>query len=141
MAETVHLEVVTRRRRVLAVDADFVELPGVLGALGVLPGHTPLLTALGIGELMYRSDHAEEYLAVRGGFAEILPDRVTVLAEAAEEPGEIDIEAALRERKEAEAALRTADAAELDRLRARLQLAVTRLQVAGRAGRGRGSAV
>ncbi len=141
MAETVHLEVVTRRRRVLAVDADFVELPGVLGALGVLPGHTPLLTALGIGELMYRRDHAEEYLAVRGGFAEILPDRVTVLAEAAEEPAEIDVEAARRDREEAEAALRTADAAELDRLRARLQLAVTRLQVAGRAGRGRGGAV
>ena len=136
MAETVHLEVVTRSRRVLSVDADFVELPGVLGALGVLPGHTPLLTALGIGELMYRRDHGEEYLAVQGGFAEILPDRVTVLAEGAEEPGEIDVEAARREREEAEAAMRTADAAELDRLRAKLQLAVTRLQVATRAGRG-----
>jgi len=73
---------------------------------------------------------------VQGGFAEILPDRVTVLAEGAEEPGEIDVEAARREREEAEAAMRTADAAELDRLRAKLQLAVTRLQVATRAGRG-----
>ena len=136
MAETVRLEVVTRDREVLSVDADFVELPGVLGALGVLPGHTPLLTQLGIGELMYRQDHAEAYLAIRGGFAEIMPDRVTVLAEGAEAPGEIDVEAAERERREMEEALKTADAAELDRMRARLQLAVTRLQVAARASRG-----
>ena len=133
MAETVRLEVVTRTREVLSVDAEFVELPGVLGALGVLPGHTPLLTELGIGELMYRRDHAESYLAIQGGFAEVLPDRVTVLAEGAEAPSEIDVEAAERERQEMEAAMRTADAAELDRMRARLQLAITRLQVAARA--------
>ena len=135
MAETVHLDVVTRTRLVLSVDADFVELPGVLGALGVLPGHTPLLTKLGIGELMYRRDRAEAYLAIRGGFAEIMPDRVTVLAEGAEAPGEIDVEAAERERREMEEALKTADGAELDRMRARLQLAVTRLQVASRTSR------
>ena len=132
MADTVHLEVVTRTRRVLSVDVEFVELPGVLGALGVLPGHTPLLTQLGIGELMYRRDHAEEYLAIRGGFAEVMPDRVTVLAEGAEAPSEIDVEAAEKERREMEEALKTADAAELDRMRARLQLAVTRIQVASR---------
>ncbi len=135
MAERLRLEVVTQSRRVLATEADFVELPGIEGALGVLPGHTPLLTALGIGELMFRRDHAEEYLAISWGFAEVLPDRVTVLAEVAETPEEIDVEAAERERAEAEAALRTVEAAELDVMLARLHMAVTRLRVAAR-GRG-----
>jgi len=135
MAHRIRLEVVTRSRRVLEAEADFVELPGVEGALGVLPGHTPLLTALGIGELMYRRDHAEEYLAISWGFAEVLPDRVTVLAEVAETPAEIDVEAARRDQEEAEAALRTAGAVELDRMLAKLEMAVTRLRVASR-GRG-----
>jgi len=131
VADRLHLEVVTQTRRLLDVHVEEVQLPGVLGALGVLPGHTPLLTSLGIGELMYRSDHRESYLAIQWGFAEVLPDRVTVLATVAETPEEIDVEGAERDLHEAEAALKTADAVELERMRARLQMAVTRLQVAG----------
>ncbi len=134
MAGGLHLDVVTQTRRLLSAEVDEVQLPGALGALGVLPGHTPLLTSLGIGELMYRTDHRESYLAIQWGFAEVLPDRVTVLATVAETPEEIDVEAAERERAEAEAALKTADAVELERMRARLQMAVTRLQVAKHRG-------
>ncbi len=134
MAGSLRLEVVTRTRRVVDATADEIQLPGTLGMLGVLPGHTPLLTTLGTGELMYRTDHRESYLAIQGGFAEVLPDRVTVLATVAEEPGEIDIQLAERERADAEAALASVDAADLERMRAKLELAVTRIRVARRAG-------
>ena len=134
MGGTLHLEVVTQTRKVLEEDVLEVQLPGVLGMLGVLPGHTPLLTTLGIGELMYRKDHREAYLAIQWGFAEVLPDRVTVLATLAEAPEEIDVESAERDQREAEAALATVDAADLDRMRAKLELAITRLQVARRRG-------
>lgn len=130
MAKPLHLEVVTQTRRLLDLDVDEVQLPGTLGALGVLPGHTPLLTSLGIGELMYRTDHRESYLAIQWGFAEILPDRVTVLATVAETPEEIDVTQAEKEKEEAEAALKTADMVELEKMRANLQMAITRLQVA-----------
>jgi len=132
VAGALHLEVVTRARRVVDAEVDEVQLPGALGMLGVLPGHTPLLTTLGTGELMYRSDHRESYLALQWGFAEVLPDRVTILAEVAEEPGEIDVELAEKDRAEAEAALANVGPAELERMRAKLELAVTRLQVARR---------
>ncbi|HHQ49515.1 MAG TPA: F0F1 ATP synthase subunit epsilon [Acidobacteria bacterium] len=130
MAGALHLEVVTQSRRVVEADVDEVQLPAALGMIGVLPGHTPLLTTLGTGELAYRTDHRESYLAIQWGFAEVLPDRVTVLATVAEEPGEIDVEAAERERAEAEAALANVGPVELDKMRAKLELAVTRLQVA-----------
>jgi len=132
VAGSLHLEVVTQSRRVVEAEVDEVQLPGALGMLGVLPGHTPLLTTLGTGELMYRSDHRESYLAIQWGFAEVLPDRVTILAQVAEEPGEIDVSLAEKERAEAEAALANTGPAELERMRAKLELAVTRLQVAGR---------
>ena len=130
MDGSLRLEVVTRTRKVLDEEVAEVQLPASLGMLGVLPGHTPLLTTLGIGELMYRKDHRESFLAIQWGFAEVLPDRVTVLAALAEAPEEIDVEAAEREQQEAEAALATVDAADLERMRAKLELAVTRLQVA-----------
>lgn len=132
MSDTVHLEIVTPHRRVLAIDIDFVEIPGALGVLGVLPGHTPLLTSLGIGELMYRQGRSEHSIAVSSGFAEILPDRVTVMAEIAELPGEIDVEAAEREREEAAHSLRDVAPEDLVAARARLRLAETRLHVAER---------
>ena len=130
MPNRLHLEVVTQVRRLLDLEVDEVQLPGTLGALGVLPGHTPLLTSLGIGELMYRTDHRESYLAIQWGFAEILPDRVTVLATVAETPEEIDVSQAERDKHEAEAALKTVDMVELEKMRAKLQMAITRLQVA-----------
>jgi F0F1-type ATP synthase, epsilon subunit (mitochondrial delta subunit) len=67
VAGGLHLDVVTQTRRLLSAEVDEVQLPGALGALGVLPGHTPLLTSLGIGELMYRTDHRESYLAIQWG--------------------------------------------------------------------------
>ncbi len=134
MAGTLKLEVVTPNRRVLTADAEEVQLPGALGALGVLPGHTPLLTSLDIGELMYRVGHRETYLALQWGFAEVLPDRVTVLATVAERPEEIDVAAAQQARVEAETALKGADANELERMTAHLKMAMTRLRVAGRLG-------
>jgi len=132
VSQRLRLEVVTQVRRLVDLEVDEVQLPGTLGALGVLPGHTPLLTSLGIGELMYRTDHRENYLAIQWGFAEVLPDRVTVLATVAETPEEIDVGQAERERAEAESALKTADMVELERMRAKLQMAITRLQVARR---------
>ena len=89
MAEgKLELQVVTPERLVLAEPVDEVVLPGSEGYLGVLPGHAPLLTALGVGEVEYRVAGKKHFLAVAGGFAEVLRDRVIVLAETAERPEE-----------------------------------------------------
>ncbi len=133
MAEgRLHLTVVTPTRTAVAADVDEVTLPGALGALGILPGHTPLLAALRIGELSYRQGVREHFLAIQWGFAEVAGDRVTVLAEVAELPEEIDVEQAQSDKQEAEAAMRTASGTDLDTQRAKLQAAVTRLTVAAR---------
>jgi len=84
LPESIHLEVVTPDKRVVSEVVDAVVLPGSEGSLGVLPGHTPLLTTLGIGELAYSRGGAKGYVAIAWGFAEVLPDRVSVLAEIAE---------------------------------------------------------
>ncbi len=91
MGRAIQLEVVTPDRSVLEVETDEVVLPGEEGYLGVRPGHTPLLTALTNGEFCYVQGGTRHYAAVRGGFAEVLPDRVSVLTEAAEMSGEIDV--------------------------------------------------
>ncbi len=135
MAAALLLQVVTPGRAVVDETVDEVQLPGALGELGVLPGHTPLLAALSTGELTYRSRGTRETLAVAGGFAEVLPDRVTVLADSVERADEVDVAAARAERVAVEAAMRTASAEELDGLSARLRLAETRLRVAERARR------
>lgn len=133
MAEgRLHLTVVTPTRTAVAAEVDEVTLPGALGALGILPGHTPLLAALRIGELSYRQGVRERYLAIQRGFAEVAGDRVTVLAEIAELPEEIDLEQAQSDKHAAELAMKTASGAELDRQRALLEAAVTRITVAGR---------
>jgi F-type H+-transporting ATPase subunit epsilon len=121
---------VTPRRKVLEIEVDEVRLPGTLGELGVLPGHTPLLTSLGVGPLTYFEGRDTSRLAIRDGFAEILPDRVTVLARVAERPDEVDVEAARHDVVSAEEALRTASSEELDELNARLRMAATRLEIA-----------
>ena len=131
MADRLLLELVTPERRVLSEEVVEVRIPGVLGELGVLPGHTPLLTALGTGPLTYTQGGREHRLALQGGFAEVLPDRVTVLAQIAELPAEIDLEAARRQLAEAEAALPKAAAESLDAISDALRLAVTRLEVGG----------
>lgn len=100
-----HLTIVTRDRKVLEAEVDEVVLPGAEGALGILPGHTPLLAVLRIGELMYRAEGRTRHLAISWGFAEVLADRVIVLAEGAFLPSEVDRATAERERVEAEKAI------------------------------------
>jgi F-type H+-transporting ATPase subunit epsilon len=131
VADRLLLELVTPERRVLSEEVVEVRIPGLLGELGVLPGHTPLLTALGTGPLAYTQGGREHRLALQGGFAEVLPDRVTVLARVAELPAEIDLEAARRQLAEAEAALPKAAAESIDALTDAVRLAVTRLEVGG----------
>jgi len=131
MADRLLLELVTPERRVLSEEVVEVRIPGVLGELGVLPGHTPLLTALGTGPLAYTQAGVEHRLAVQGGFAEVLPDRVTVLARVAELPAEIDLDAARRQLAEAESRLPKAAAEDVDEVSDALRLAVTRLDVGG----------
>lgn len=99
------LTIVTRERKVLETDADEVVLPGSEGALGILPGHTPLLAILRIGELSYHSEGRVHRLAISWGFAEVLADRVIVLAEGAFLASEVDRATAERERTEAERSL------------------------------------
>jgi F-type H+-transporting ATPase subunit epsilon len=129
VAEGLLLEVVSPARRLLSEEVDEVRIPGVLGELGVLPGHTPLLTALGTGPVSFTKASRERMLVVQGGFAEVLPDRVTVLARIAETPEEVDVDAARRELGEAEAALPTAGADEIDQLSDRVRLANTRIEI------------
>jgi F-type H+-transporting ATPase subunit epsilon len=99
------LTIVTRERKIVETDVDEVELPATDGEIGILPGHTPLLAMLKIGQMKYRTGTQVMRLVLSWGFAEVLPDRVIVMAETARLPEEIDPAAAERERAEAEAAL------------------------------------
>ena len=107
MAEALILEVVTPERELVRESVAEVQLPALSGYLGILPGHTPLLTELGIGPLIYKKASESGYIAVMGGFAEVLPERVTVLAEAAEPSAEIDAARARADLAEAEKKLNT----------------------------------
>ena len=132
------LEIVTPDRSLVTEQVDEVELPGAEGYFGVLPGHTPLLASLHVGELWYRVGQEKHYLSLAFGFAEVLPERVTVLAQIAERAQDIDIERAERAKKRAEEQLaqaRTAPQTDLDLERARVALmkSLIRLQVASRA--------
>lgn len=104
-SQRLSLTVVTRERKVLEAEVDEVVLPAYHGYLGVLPGHTPLLAALRVGTMTYRQGGKEEHLVIRWGFAEVLPNRVIVLAEGATRPSEIDVATAERMKAEAEAEL------------------------------------
>lgn len=130
--DKLHLKVVTPTRVAAEADADEVWLPGALGEIGILPGHAPLLAALRIGELGYRAGTREHHLAIQWGFVEVAADAVTVLADVAELPAEIDVERAQAEKRSAEEALKTAAGGEFDRQRAHLEAAVTRIAVASR---------
>jgi F-type H+-transporting ATPase subunit epsilon len=102
VAEALMLEVVTPEREVVRESVAELQLPGLSGYFGILPGHTPLLTELGIGPLIYRKGAENAFIAVMGGFAEVLPERVTVLAAAAERSEEIDAARARADLAEAE---------------------------------------
>jgi len=128
------LEIVTPDRSVVADSVDEVEIPAADGYLGVLPGHTPMLAMLQIGELWYRQGGEKHYVAIAFGFAEVLPDRVTILAELAERPDEIDVARAEAAKKRAEARL-TNPPPDLDFERTRIALmkAIVRIQVSSKA--------
>jgi F-type H+-transporting ATPase subunit epsilon len=130
------LEVVTPERALVSEQVDEVELPGAEGYFGVLPGHTPLLASLHVGEMWYRIGQEKFYLAIAFGFVEVLPDRVTVLAQIAELAHEIDVTRAEVARKSAEEQVaRPQSHTDMDFERARVALmkALIRLQVASRA--------
>jgi F-type H+-transporting ATPase subunit epsilon len=129
-AGSIHLEIVTPARRVVSEMIDEVILPGSEGYLGVLPGHTPLLVRLGVGQVTYRRGGARRHLAVASGFAEVLADRVSVLAEIAERAEEIDRDRAQRARDRALGRLRGRDGeTDFKRAQVALQKALIRLQV------------
>jgi F-type H+-transporting ATPase subunit epsilon len=128
------LQIVSADRSLLNETVDEVVIPGYDGYFGVLPGHTPLLAVLAVGELWYRQGQEKHYVSIAFGFAEVLPDRVTILAQIAEKADEIDLARAEAAKKRAEERL-ARPAADVDAERARISLlkAVTRLQVATRA--------
>jgi F-type H+-transporting ATPase subunit epsilon len=134
VADALKLELATPARLVVTTTADEVVVPGAEGYFGVLPGHASLLALLGVGEVRYRSGREEHHLAVCGGFAEVGADRVTILAESAERPEEIDVARAraARERAESRLALRGGEEVDVARAMTALRRAETRLQVAAR---------
>lgn len=128
------LEIVTPERLAYSDEVDAVVLPGSEGEMGVLPHHAPLVSTLGVGELRIRKGGAEESFAIVGGFLQVLPDKVVVMAETADMASEIDLEKAQEARREAERALESGyhEAADLSAARAALQQALLRIRVAER---------
>ena len=100
-----HLEIVTPERLAYSDDVDMVLVPGIEGELGILPHHTPLVSLLGVGELKIRKGGSEEVFAIAGGFLQVRPDKVVVMAETADIDSDIDLERAQKARAEAERAL------------------------------------
>ncbi len=131
---TIRLEIVTPERLVYEDDVDAVTVPGIEGELGVLPHHAPLVTTLGLGELRIRKSGVEDTFAIVGGFLQVRPDRVVVMAETADMASEIDLEAAQEARRDAERALESGDqgGADLATARVALQSALLRIRVAER---------
>jgi F-type H+-transporting ATPase subunit epsilon len=130
----IHLLVVSADRSLVNETVDEVEIPGFDGYFGVLPGHTPMLAALHIGELWYRQGSEKHYLSIAFGFAEVQPDRVTILAQIAEKADEIDLARAETAKKRAEERLaRPVVDMDVERARIALLKSLIRLQVASRA--------
>jgi len=128
---------VTPYKRVLSQEVDEITAPGFLGELGLLPGHTPLLTTMNVGELSYRKDGELFHVAVNWGYLEVEDDTVTVLVETAEKADEIDLERAKAALGRAEDALKTLSQEDKNFavMQAALERAIIRIQVAGRQGR------
>jgi F-type H+-transporting ATPase subunit epsilon len=128
------LEIVTPERLAYEDDVDAVNVPGIGGELGILPHHAPLVSTLGFGELRIRKGGAEEIFAIVGGFVQVRPDKVVVMAETADLAAEIDVEKAQEARREAEKALEGGyqEGADLSAARAALQQALLRIRVAER---------
>jgi F-type H+-transporting ATPase subunit epsilon len=128
------LEIVTPERRAYSGMVDAVVVPGIEGELGILPHHAPLISTLGVGVLRMRSGGQEEEFAIAGGFLQVRPDKVVVLAETADMASEIDLERAQAARREAERAIAEGfvEPADLARARASLQRALLHISVAER---------
>lgn len=128
----IRIDVVTAERLVFSEDADTVIVPGIEGEMGILPRHAPLMTMIKPGEILIRQGEEEHFLAVSGGFLEVYPDHITVLADAAERADEIDISRAEEAKKRAEERMshRAAEGFDTARAEASLQRALTRLKVA-----------
>ena len=114
----IQCDIVTQERMVFSGQVDAVNLPGTEGRMGILPNHSPLLTALDFGEVIVRTAGREEYVAIVGGFVEVQPDHVTILADSAEQADEIDVERAERARQQAEEIMRTGVKDDPDRIAA-----------------------
>lgn len=131
MGPTFQVEIVTPDKLVVTDVAEEMQIPGKKGYLGILPGHAPLITELAVGEISYRKNGITNYLAVAWGFAEVLSDKVTVLAETAERADEIDVPRAQEAAKRAEARLKSTDPdTDFRRAQVALERALIRIQVA-----------
>ena len=131
MADTFQLEIVTPEKMVVRDVAEEMQIPGKNGYLGILPGHAPLITELAVGEITYRNAAITHHLSVAWGFAEVLPGKVTILAETAERPEEVDVNRAQVAKQRAETNLgRCATEEDFTRTAGDLKRAETRLDVA-----------
>ena len=135
MAEkTLHLDVVTPEKTVVSDEVDIVMAPGYFGEFGALPNHIPFLAQLQPGEVKYRKGGKLEFVAVSGGYAEVLPTKVTILATTAERAQEIDVERARAAKERAEQRLRERQAGvDFAKAEAALQRAIARIRAAERA--------
>ena len=129
---SIELQIVTPDKLLVKEQVDEVEIPGTEGYFGVLPGHTPMLASLAVGEMWYRKGQEKIYLSLANGFAEVLPDRVTILATLAERAEEIDVTRAEEAKRRAEARLAQAKDVDYERARVALVKSLARLSVASR---------
>jgi F-type H+-transporting ATPase subunit epsilon len=131
MANKINLEVITPEKLVLRESVDELVLPGLTGEIGVLPDHEPLISQLKTGILSYRVGGALQKLHVSGGFAEVLAEKVSVLADVAEKPEDIDLQNAKADLERAEKSLIGSEGADLIRAELEVDRAKTRIQIAG----------
>ena len=129
---SIELQIVTPDRMLVKEQVDEVEIPGSEGYFGVLPGHTPMLASLAVGEMWYRKGQEKTYLSLANGFCEVLPDRVTILAQIAERAEDIDLARAEEAKRRAEQRLQNAKDVDYERARTALVKSLARLQVASR---------
>lgn len=134
MANTIQLEIVTPERLVVQEAVDDITMPGKTGYLGILPGHAPLITEIAVGEITYHTGAQTRRLAVAWGFAEVLPEKVTILAETAEKAEDIDVARAQTAKQNAETELKKAGSEGNPDAQSALDRANARLDVAGKKG-------
>jgi F-type H+-transporting ATPase subunit epsilon len=129
---SLELQIVTPDKLLVREQVDEVEIPGTEGYFGVLPGHTPMLASLSVGEMWYRKGQEKAYLSLAYGFCEVLPDRVTILAQLAERAEDIDVARAEEAKRRAERRLAQQEDVDYERARTALMKSLARLQVSSR---------